>query len=362
MPNRRLRLFLALACLLAADPVSADATIPTADIEGAADSALLKRYEGSFIVSYDAHAYAELAMPLSPLVPGASPDERDGMNNRVYRPERTENVAGAITRLVYVLPQDRSPLEVLRNYQDEIDTAGGEIVFECRSEQCGGDSNRAAYGGGGKMSLTQNFLYEADIKDAAFSNGACALTSRINDQHFFAARLPQGEDAVWISVQTYQLNASTYCKALNGRTVAIVHVVEPRARERKMVLVKAEEMGKAVDENGSVSLYGIYFDTAQASLKPESGPTLKEIAAFLAGRPALTVLVVGHTDSQGSYDYNLDLSTRRANSVIDALVSDYGVDARRLAAAGAGMMAPIATNATEDGRARNRRVAIVPAN
>jgi len=74
------------------------------------------------------------------------------------------------------------------------------------------------------------------------------------------------------------------------------------------------------------------------------------------------VLVVGHTDNQGSYEYNLDLSAKRANAVKAALVSSHGVDAKRLTAAGAGMMAPVATNDSEEGRAKNRRVVLVKAN
>ncbi|MBE7733789.1 OmpA family protein [Devosia sp. CC-YST696] len=342
-------------------PTLADATIPIADIEGAADTGLIKRYEGAFIVSYESHAYAELRIPLSPLQPGAS-GEYDAMNNRIYRPERAETLEGKVTRLVYVVPENRSPLEVLRNYQDEIAAANGQVEFECKRDECGGDANRAAYGGGNKMSLMQYFFYESDIKDAPYSNGACAVTSRINDQHFTAARIPQGDATAWVAVQTFQLDAGTYCKALNGRTIAVVHVLEPKAREQKMVLVKAEDMADAIDHDGSIALYGIYFDTAKANLTPDSAPTLKEIAALLGGRPELAVLIVGHTDSQGSYDYNLDLSARRADAVKAALVSSYGVDARRLTAAGAGMMAPVASNATDEGRARNRRVTIVPVN
>ncbi|MBN9334891.1 MAG: OmpA family protein [Devosia sp.] len=341
-------------------PTLADATNPIADIEGAADSRLLKRYEGAFIVSYESRAYAELRIPLSPLQPGA-PGEYDAMNNRIYRPERAETLEGKVTRLVYLVPDNRSPLEVLRNYQDEITAAGGQVEFECKRDECGGDANRAAYGGGNKMSLMQYFFYESDIKDAPHSNGACALTSHINDQHFITARIPQGNATAWVAVQTFQLDAGTYCKALNGRTIIVVHVLEPKAREQKMVLVKAEVMADAIDHDGSIALYGIYFDTAKADLTPDSAPTLKEIA-LLEGRPELVLLIVGHTDSQGSYDYNLDLSARRANAAKAALVSSYGVDARRLTAAGAGMMAPVASNATDEGRAKNRRVTIVQVN
>jgi OOP family OmpA-OmpF porin len=97
-------------------------------------------------------------------------------------------------------------------------------------------------------------------------------------------------------------------------------------------------------------------------IKPESEPTLKEIAALLKNQPNLAVLVVGHTDNQGSYEHNLNLSNRRAQAVKNALQQRYGIDTKRMTAAGAGMMAPVASNATEEGRAKNRRVTLVRLN
>ena len=340
-------------------PALADATVPTADISGAADSPLLKRYDGSFIVSYDQRAFDELLIPLSPLKMTPTQGETDRHNNRVYRSERSEQVEGKVTRLAYVLPENRSPLEVLRNYQDEITAAGGEVLFECKREECGGDPNRASSGGGGKMSLTMQFFYESDVKDKAHSNGACALTQRIDDQRYLAARIPQSGQMAWVAVQVFLLNTGPYCKALNGRAIAIVHTVEPKPREQRMVVVAADEMARTIDQDGSIALYGILFDTDKADLKPESEPTLAEIAKLLSSQPKLEVLVVGHTDNQGAQDYNLTLSAKRANAVRDALIGKHGIAAARLTAAGAGMMAPVASNLTDEGRARNRRVGIV---
>jgi outer membrane protein OmpA-like peptidoglycan-associated protein len=68
---------------------------------------------------------------------------------------------------------------------------------------------------------------------------------------------------------------------------------------------------------------------------------------------------VGHTDNQGKPDYNLDLSRRRAANVVQELTTKNGVAANRLDAFGAGLYAPIASNATEEGRAQNRRVELV---
>src|SRR3954471_25092464 len=176
MRNHVLRLVragLAVIVSMASSYAFAEATIPTADIDGATDSQLLKRYEGSFIVSYEKFAYTDFAIPLSPLKPSADENERDQMNNRVFRPDKQVELEGALTRIVYVLPEQRSPLEVLRNFEDVVGQAGGEVVFECKREECGGDPHESASGGGGEMSLMKFFVYESDLKDAAYSNGQC---------------------------------------------------------------------------------------------------------------------------------------------------------------------------------------------
>lgn len=348
--------------MISAAPVFADATEPMADSEGAKDSALVKRYEGSFIVSYERFSYTDFRVPLSPLKPVADADARDTMNNRVYAPDKLVEVEGALTRLAYVLPPERSPLEVLRNYQDVVEAAKGQVLFECKKEDCGGAADRSSSGGGGDMSLMMYFFHEGDLKDASFSNGACALTAGVNDQRFFAAKIPQEDGDAYVTVQTFSLVDDLYCKALNGRTIALVHVLEPKARDKKMVVVEAAEMADSLTTTGSISLYGIFFDTDKADIKPESEPTLKEIAKLLTDAPQMSVIVVGHTDNQGAFDYNVDLSTRRANAVKAELSAKYGVAGDRLVAAGAGMMAPVASNDDEKGRAKNRRVVLVKAN
>lgn len=357
------RLLLSLVLGVLAGPALADATVPAKDIKGARDNPLLKRYEGAFIVSYERQAFTDFEIPLTKIA--KNPDgERDAkLNNYIFRPEKKLELEGAKTRIAYVLPEDRSPLEVLRNYQDEVEAAGGEVLFACKgADGCGGDSNRGASGGGGDMSFMMYFVTSEDLKDEAFSNGSCALNSGIGDQRFFAARLPTDNGDAHVTVHTFQMHDTLYCKALNGRTIALVHVIEPRARDKKMVTVKAEEMAKSIDKTGRVALYGVFFDTDKAELKPASEPTLKEIAALMTGDPKLAALIVGHTDNQGGFDYNMDLSKRRAEAVVKALAAGHGVDPKRLRAAGAGMIAPAAPNDSEDGRAKNRRVEVVRLN
>jgi outer membrane protein OmpA-like peptidoglycan-associated protein len=351
-------LTLTLTLALAALPAYADATDPKADIKGAKDNPLLKRYQGSFIVSYEQKAFDELALPLSPLEK-AEPTRQDRKNNNIYVSKAQKELEGRYTRLVYVNPAGRSSLEVLRNYQDEIKAKGGEIIFECKGEACGGDPGRATEGGGGDQSLMMHLLPPSRVTDPDFSNGACTLQSRIQDQRYFAARVPvEGGDA-YLALMTWVMQDSTYCKALTDRTATLAILVEPKAREQKMVLVKAEEMAAGIAKDGRIALYGIYFDTDKADLKPESNPTLEQIAALMKADPKLNILVVGHTDNQGGFDHNIELSKRRAAAVAQALASRHGIAASRLKPYGVGMTAPAASNDSDQGRAKNRRVELV---
>ena len=110
---------------------------------------------------------------------------------------------------------------------------------------------------------------------------------------------------------------------------------------------------------GRWATQGILFETAKSVVRPESAPTLKEIAAALTQHPELRIRIEGHTDNVGSADANLRLSDARAAAVKDALVKEYRIDAARLETAGLGDTKPVADNKTAEGRSSNRRVEVV---
>lgn len=125
------------------------------------------------------------------------------------------------------------------------------------------------------------------------------------------------------------------------------------------VVANAEAMSGSIKETGRVAVYGIYFDTGKADLKPESEPALKEIVKMLNMDSNLKVYVVGHTDNVGQFNYNVKLSQDRAASVVNALTTKHGIAATRLTPFGCGPVSPVASNKTDDGKAKNRRVELV---
>jgi OOP family OmpA-OmpF porin len=217
-------------------------------------------------------------------------------------PQKTQAVEGHSIFIIYWLKdnvQQPSALQIVRNYTNAIKKIGGQLLYE--------------YEDGG----SQNVVLKL-VKDG---------------KEIWAYIYAAGD--------TYNIN-----------------IIEKEAMAQDVV-ADAASMASSIKETGKVAVYGIYFDTGKSTLKPESEPTIAEIAKLLKADPSLKLYVVGHTDNTGSFDANMKLSIDRAASVVNALVSQHSVNAASLKACGDGPTAPVATNDTEEGKALNRRVELV---
>jgi len=174
-----------------------------------------------------------------------------------------------------------------------------------------------------------------------------ALTAA--DGRFVLEGVPAGLVVTSGSKPDYE-DASDVSDLEDGQTLELTLELAPIKRD-------VEALATQLQRERRVDLYGIYFDTDKATLKPESGDTLRQILGVLEQDLALKLVIAGHTDSQGGDDYNLSLSERRAASVVAWLV-DEGIDSARLSAVGLGESQPVADNASEAGRALNRRVEV----
>ena len=253
------------------------------DVEGSKDHPLLSRMTNSFITEYkqqfDAVDFATSATA-------------------------KQTVEGDVTTIVYFYksPEKQpSPLQVIRNYQNAVKNAGGQIVWERRGDDGG----------------------EATMK-----------VSRSDGQE------------VWISVTPGIFSAPT-----NSYKLVIAE------RAAMVQEVTAGQMLAALDEAGFIALY-INFETGSWALTPQAEAIAAQIAQLLKENPKLVVGLEGHTDNVGDAKENILLSENRAKSVMSAVVKQ-GIPAARLRAAGLGASKPLADNRTEEGRARNRRVELV---
>ncbi len=166
----------------------------------------------------------------------------------------------------------------------------------------------------------------------------------------FDAEIKNSNADSWISVSSY-LGDGTFEQT---ETYVLV-VVEKSLMDQ---VISAADISSNIKTSGHIALY-ILFDTGLATIKPESKKSIEQIAMTLKKDPTLKVFIVGHTDNQGNFDANQKLSMDRANVVVLALTSQYGIPSSQITAKGVGSLCPISTNDNEEGRKQNRRVELV---
>ncbi|MBN8482304.1 MAG: OmpA family protein [Xanthomonadales bacterium] len=306
--------------------------------EGGGDHPLVGRYEGSELVGRQVSDFDEVELMNGPI----------GFTRGVGAPGWM-HVEGRITLLYYRLPQGRSSLEVLRNYQASLEANGFVTAFTCATSNGSCYENRP-----GRLPNTAPYDFalaldanpELPRLDGDYIRNYFGTNAR-----YLLARRADGRGTTWVSLSLAEHARGNH---------AFIRVVETKTMDAgKIGFIDADAMRSGLAEGGRVSLYGIQFDFDRDTLRADSKPTLDEIARLLRNDAGLRLGVVGHTDAKGSADHNRDLSRRRAANVVRALVADYGIDASRLAPRGAGADEPVAPNDSEEGRARNRRVELV---
>ena len=302
--------FALLLALIIHAPTGAAAQ--TRDVAGAKDFPGIGRFGGSVITGYQMKDFDAARMQAAAFKDGNPADAR--------------RLEGRITRIAYATKPGPSILEVSRNFETQLAKAGFETLLACDTDACGGIPFTEAID---VLPIPQMWVDGFNY-------------------HYYAGRKLEGGRETYASVVVSENNREIHAQ---------LTVAELGAIENKMV--DAAAMAKGLGETGHIALYGIYFDTDKAAIKPESRPTLDQIAKLLTSQPQLNVFIVGHTDSQGTYDYNLDLSRRRAEAIATELVKSYRIAQARLRTAGVGLLAPVGSNATEAGRALNRRVELV---
>jgi outer membrane protein OmpA-like peptidoglycan-associated protein len=168
----------------------------------------------------------------------------------------------------------------------------------------------------------------------------------------------QSDPQRWVNGKIVKDGQEAWVQAEKGNGKIWLRIVEKKEMEQTIV-ADAAAFGNDIRATGHAAVYGINFDTGKSTIKPESTQAIGEIAKLLEADPGLKIHVVGHTDNVGGVDSNIKLSQDRAEAVLQALVRDHGIAPGRLRSYGCGQFAPVASNDSEEGRAKNRRVELV---
>jgi len=288
----------------------------TKDIEGSKDYPLVSRFKGSVIEWYQIRnfdRYFILSL----------------QDNKISNYE----VDGKITRIQYSVGKEHSVFEIYKSYENSLKETGFEILTTLNDENCGVNLQEQLY--------NDEFHGLNKLPRAALNPG--------DDEFYYLAVKKQIDDKdIYIVV---------YTAFERGDLLVTFDAIEVQSIDKGLVSVKDLETN--LSKNGHIAIYDIHFDTGKSDIKPNSDSALNNIAEYLNVHSDKKYLIVGHTDNTGDFEANLKLSEARAGTVMNELITKYSVKAEQLKAYGDGSTAPIASNSTNDGKAKNRRVEIV---
>jgi outer membrane protein OmpA-like peptidoglycan-associated protein len=327
-------LLVACGILLLLTPASA------ADLPGSKDPDGFRRFEGSEIIHYATSPHEEYYLARG-----------EGSIGAGF--EKAERVEGSIVRVVYKAPLGTTSLEIFRDYEHMLAGLGFEETFKL---------DTGALHALSAKEFQQRFYFQSDY--AARKDQADTPFQDAKNQYYLTARLARSGQTVNVAVYVAESDGLDWQEPGLERPIVIrlgqpvigLDVISSGEADPRMVVIKANDMAKALTDTGKIDIYGIYFDTDKTDLKPESKSTLEEVAKLLKADPSLRLEVAGHTDNTGAPAHNMQLSAGRAGAVVNALVTTYGVERARLQAKGYGDGKPVASNDSDQNRAKNRRV------
>ncbi|TCP40605.1 OmpA family protein [Rhodovulum marinum] len=248
---------------------------------------------------------------------------------------------GTVTRRAWQQPlKGRTTMQVMAPLRDALLAEGFQVIHACAAETCGG----------------------FDFRFATDTLPEPAMHVDLGDFRFLSARRLGAGGPEYVTLMVSRSSARAF--------VQMTTVGPPEHDAPDLVsssknnaaggpLAADAPLTDRLALDGHAVLRDLDFATGSATLAEGDFPSLTALARYLDDNPDLSVMLVGHTDAVGALDNNIALSRRRAQAVRAYLVDRLGVPADRVSAEGAGYLAPLASNRTEDGRMQNRRVEVI---
>ncbi|MFY0311476.1 OmpA family protein [Leisingera sp. D0M16] len=244
----------------------------------------------------------------------------------------SQRFEGRISRRTWRLEGNSTVLEILAPMREQLLAQGYEVLLDCAARDCGG------FG----------FRFGIEVVPAP------DMMVDISRYHFLSA----AKNGQAVSILVSRAGGTAYVQMITVQPPAAqAPVVKPAAEAPAPV--RPVELAKVLEVRGHAVLTDLVFESGSTRLRKGRYGSLKQLAGFLAANPQYRLLLVGHTDTVGSQEQNAGISERRAQSVKERLTEAYGADEARIDVAGAGFLAPIASNLLPEGREANRRVEAV---
>jgi len=289
-------------------------------VSALADDPMIARYANTELDRSIEEEYVKYPIATSPVSEDGKLSKRENggsLAHRLYRGGEKDSIDLAFESLSAALTKN-----------------GLSVIFECNNESCGGDLVYALFG---SASLSSNY---SEVQQSGLV---------YNDFYYLAAEKVEAGR---------RINVIYFLYKYQGNELYIAQdIFKPKEIVLKDVVVDINF--NTLPTTGSVVLDGVYFDTDSSRLKKKSADSLNRLAKFLKSKSNDRFYIVGHTDGQGAFEYNMKLSKDRANAVVRSLVQNYRISKDQLIAKGVGPLSPNATNQNESGRVLNRRVELV---
>jgi OOP family OmpA-OmpF porin len=301
----------------------------TTDVENSKDYPLVSRFEGSVIGFYKETKWGTYKLPVN---------EKGAIDW-----EKPQTLQGKVIRIQYTTSTDNNSEFVLQNYKAAFKKAGFTVLISIANEELGE---------GGRPHTWSDKYYVTGGYYNGLGNEKFGLGYEFpawkKDHSFIAARGNKDGKDIYVII---------YTVVCDNFTLLTQDVIEVEAVETGMVT--AENISKGIIADGHIAIYDVLFETGKSDIKPESSAALKTIADYMNANAGKKFYIVGHTDNTGNFPDNMLLSENRAKSVISELTTKFAVNPAQMKAYGAASLSPVASNAEEEGKAKNRRVEIV---
>ncbi|HED38740.1 MAG TPA: DUF4892 domain-containing protein, partial [Ignavibacteria bacterium] len=265
------------------------------DASGSKDHPLLSRYKGAEIIKYNAIDYDEYALGISPV-----------KNGKI----ETKSLEGKITTIIYKLDKKLSTFQVFKNYESALKRHGFKKTFTCTNKNCG-DYFPKKLVIGTNREITYNPVDVYNMKPTS-------------DFRYLSGSFEKQGKLIHVSLL---ISKNKY----NNQVFVAQDIVESTEMQQGLITIDLKSLDQAISQTGKATLHGLNFESNSAQLTSESSKAVEIIAKYLKQNAESSYFVVGHTDNNGEYAFNLKLSEDRAKMIKKSLQAK-GIPGNKLVA------------------------------